>query len=224
MPTRYIPQSEADKLFWLQNLSTKLPTYGASLGLAPAEMADLSAKTVTATSSKTSADAAQAEARGAVQTKRLTIADAEQFARSLVSRIQPHPSMTDAIRAELLITIRDTDPTPTSDDVIMTIEPPLVRLDWSVRRQVTIHWGPNPGDERSNGRPEGTVGAMLEWARGGIPTNESSWSPIEIDTDSPYIHVLSETAPIALAYRARYVSKQMKFGPPSDPVVCTLTP
>lgn len=224
MANPYIPGDEDGKLFWLSNFAAKLPTYAASLGLTGTEPADMTTKSDAAAASRLASDNAQAAARAAIQTKRANIADAVSFARSLVARIQPHPAMTDTIRADLQITIPDTTPTPSSPDDVMNIPPPLVRLDWSVRRQITIHWGPNPGDERNNGRPSGTVGAQIMWARGGIPTNEASWVALEIDTDSPFIHHVDEDAPITLAYRARYVGKNLKFGPPSDPATCTVTP
>ena len=46
---------------------------------------------------------------------------------------------------------------------------------------------------------------------------------IELDTDSPMLHIVTETEPTTYAYRARYVGKNLKFGPYSDPAECTVS-
>ena len=68
-----------------------------------------------------------------------------------------------------------------------------------------------------------TIADTTPTARGGIPTTEATWMPLEIDTESPIIHAVPETVATTYAYRARYVGKNLKFGPFGDPVVCTVS-
>ena len=67
------------------------------------------------------------------------------------------------------------------------------------------------------------VGCEVQTARGGIPAAESQWVTIEVDTESPVIHVVADTTPTTYAYRARYVGKNLKFGPFGDPAICTVS-
>ena len=120
-------------------------------------------------------------------------------------------------------------------DDIRTMDPPSIRLDFSKRLQVIIHWGPNPHDERRNGRPQGTIGCEIQFHRGGIPAklnspdlpisleHEVGWVTLDIDTESPFIHTVHEDEPTTYAYRACYISKDLKRGPFGNPTVCTVS-
>ena len=55
------------------------------------------------------------------------------------------------------------------------------------------------------------------------PADKAQWTAQEIDTESPIIHTINETTPTTYAYRARYVGKNLKFGPYGDPAVCTVS-
>jgi len=41
---------------------------------------------------------------------------------------------------------------------------------------------------------------------------------------SPYVHVLANSEPVTVAYRAQYVDRRLRRGPFSNPVVVTVTP
>ena len=140
-----------------------------------------------------------------------------------ISRTGPSPRATDGDRAAAGLTVLDTTLTPTAADQILTITPPLVHLDFSVHSQVTIHWGPNPGNERFNGRPYGTQGCEIQFHRGGLPAQESDWTILDTDTNSPYIHIVHENEPTTYAYRVRYVGNKLQRGPFSAPAVCTVS-
>ena len=128
------------------------------------------------------------------------------------------------------------------------MEPPLLLLDFHLRHQVSIHWGPNPGNERQNAKPRGILGCELQYARGGLPADESGWTSLGLDTDSPMLHhidsgnsgtgtsMLEEGDRPALVpplgqspfsttyvYRARYVDKMLHYGNFGDPVECTVS-
>ena len=219
----YIPKDEPSKLLWLENAATWLTANGAAHGFTPAEITAFSTAVGGASTAMTNNVTAQAAGKAATAAKNTALGSAEALARDNAQRLQNDPAMTDEERAAAGLTIRDTTPTPTPADDVMMIEPPLLKLDFDIRRQVTAHWGPNPGDERHNGRPAGTIGCQVQYARGGIPTDESQWIALDVDTDSPILHVVDDTTPTTYAYRARYVGKNVKFGPFGDPAVCTVS-
>jgi len=219
----YIPKSEAEQILWLGNSATWLTANGASHGFTPAEITAYSTAVADASTTMTDNVTAQAAAKAATAAKNTALAAALELARDNAQRLQNDPNMTDEERAAAGLTVRDATKTATPADDVMTIAPSLLLLDFSVRRQVTVHWGPNPSNERANGRPAGTIGCQVQAARGGIPTEETLWIALDVDTESPLLHVVNETIPTTYAYRARYVGKNVKMGPFGDPAVCTVS-
>jgi hypothetical protein len=219
----YIPRSDEEKVIWLNQFSNWMLANGATHGFTVDEVNAMRTAALVAMDALTDLETARAAAKAATATKNTAMGTAIALAREDAQRLQSWPGTTDTDRADAGITIPDKTPTKTPDDYILTIEAPLILLDFSVRRQVTIHWGPNPADEQQNGRPAGVIGCQIEYALGGIPSDESAWRVLETDTDSPCIHSVSETAPTTIAYRARYVGKNLKLGPYGDPAECTVT-
>jgi len=219
----YIPRGEANRILWMANLAAWLNAHGAAHGFTPAEISAFSTAAATAKTALSDNVALQAAARAGTVAKKAAIATALEMARDNVRRIQSAPNTTDEDRGAAGITIPDTNPTPAPADEIMMIEPPLLLLDFSIRRQVGVHWGPNPGNEQQNGRPAGTRGCQIQAARGGIPTDEATWTDLGQITRSPHIHAVHETTPTTYAYRARYVGNNLKYGPYSAPATCTVS-
>lgn len=219
----YIPSTDEEKIMWLNQFTTWLNANGAAHGFNSVDMNAMLTATTAATTAFTDHENAKAAARAATAEKNDKLGAAIALARDNAQRIQTYPTTTDAARAEAGLTIPDTTPTAEAEDKILTIPAPLILLDFSVRRQVTIHWGPNPSNEQRNARPAGTIGCQIEYALGGIPTDENEWRILETDPESPCIHSVHEASPTTIAYRARYVAKNLKLGPYGDPVVCTVT-
>ena len=219
----YIPKDEANRLIWLTNFSNWVNLNGLTHGFTAAEISALSNASAEAATAVGVNATAQANARAATIAKNTALGDAIALARADAQRLQSWPTTTDEDRAAAGITVPDSDSTSTPGDQVLTVAPPLLLLDFSVRRQVTVHWGPNPSNELKNGRPAGVIGCQVQAARGGIPAEEALWIPIDTDTESPLIHLVNETAPVTFAYRARYVGKNLKYGPYGDPVVCTVS-
>jgi len=223
----YIPSKEPAKILWMWNLMVWLVSDGAANALAHGFAAKEACTFYFAVfQAKLAADnnvSKQAAARAATAAKNTALATAIAMARDNAQRLQNDPTMTNADRAAAGLSVHDAIPTSTARDEVMTIPPPLLRLRFNIRRQVTVHWGPNPSDESHNGRPAGTIGCQIQYARGGIPTDETQWIALDVDTDSPILHVVDETTPTTYAYRARYVGKNLKFGPFGDPSVCTVS-
>lgn len=219
----YIPKREADKVLWLANFTTWVSAHGTSRGLSPQEVAELVTATADADSAVADNETAQAAAKGTTALKNDKLGAAIAMSRDFGQRLQLDPNMTDQDRADAGLTQRDHQSTAHDPDHIYTVTPPDVEPDWSIRQQVTLHWGPNPQDERHNGRPEGVIACEIQYHIGGIPENEEDWKTLDTDTDSPFIHHLETSQPVTIAYRARYIGKAVKFGPFSAPVTCTVT-
>lgn len=222
----YIPDKDADKVVWMQRFAAWVTANGSLRGIYSEEITALNTQVGQAATGLSDHQAQQAAAKAATANKNMLMDAAEDGCRSIAQRLQANPHMSDADRAAAGLTIPDETPGEGGGGAggdILTIAPPLLLPDFSVRRQVTVHWGPNPGNERRNGRPAGTLGCQIQAARGGIPADESQWVALDIDTESPFIHVVPETTPTTYAYRARYVSKKLKYGPFGDPVVCTVS-
>lgn len=219
----YIPSNEPAKILWLSNFSTWIIANGAAHGFTLLEVCALVATALQVKLAANNNVTQQAAAKAATAIKKTALATAIGLARDNAQRLQNNPNTTDGDRAAAGIIIPDTTRTPTATDNILTIPAPLLLLDFSVRRQITIHWGTNPANERENARPAGTIGCQVQSARGGIPAEEALWTTLEIDTQSPMIHTIHEDTHTTYAYRARYVGKNLKFGPFGDPAVCTVS-
>ena len=160
---------------------------------------------------------------GAVQAKHHGLADAISRARAYAKRLQAEPTMTDHDRAEAGLNVPDPTQTPTAPNAIEEITPPLGFLEFDKRSRATIHVGPNPQNERENGKPAGVRGILIQYHAGGIPEHESDWQTLEIITRSPYVHVVHEDVPTTYAYRACWIDNNLKRGPFGDPVTCTVS-
>lgn len=216
----YIPGTDEGKILWLNQFTTWLVANGGIYGFNTGDINAMQAATTTATTSFTDHETAKAAARAACATKHNDIGAAIALARQDAQRLQTNPAMTDGARAEAGLTIPDDIKTAASPDAISEITPPLMQLDFSIRQQVTIHWGPNPGNEHQNAKPAGVMGCEIQYAK---EAPELVWVNLGLDTDSPMIHHVNETTPITYIYRARYVDKKLHYGNYGDPVKCTVS-
>ena len=219
----YIPRSEAERIAWLKHFDAWMAAHGASKGFTPAELTALNTDVTEADSAYEDSGVKEAAYRAGIQLKQHSIADATGLSRDYVKRLQANPTMTDAERADAGITVPDTTPTPADPDAIEQHDPPDCVLEFDKRLRVTIHFGLNPHDESHNARPAGTFGALIQYHRGGIPEHEDDWATLDIDTRSPYVHIVHEDTPTTYAYRACWVDKKAKKGPYGDPAVCTVS-
>ena len=219
----FIPKDELGRIEWMKHFAGWMSAHGAGYGFSAAEIADLNADAGAADTAFQDCEVAQAAARAAVQAKKKRIADGLRRARRIVRELQPKPAMTDDARADAKITVPDRIPTPMSPDAIYEMDTPICVLDHSMPRQVTIHYGPNPGNERENGRPEGAIGVHIQYHRGGVPEHEADWCFLRMDTDSPCIHVVHEDTPINYAYRVCWIDKKGNEGPYNTPATCTVS-
>ena len=219
----YIPREEAERIAWLKRFAAWMNAHGTTHGFSPAEVAAIVAEVADASTAMEDNAMAQAAARAATATKNGTLTLATNRVRQSAQRLQSDPNTTDADRAEAGITVRDKIRTPSSPDRVRELDTPNVLLDFSKPNQVTIHWGPNPLNEHENARPAGMLGVQIQYCRGGIPEHEADWHVLDIDTESPFIHVVHEDTPTTYAYRACWVDKKGRKGPYGAPAVCTVS-
>ena len=219
----YIPTTDPEKILWMLEFAAWLVANGAAHGFTPAEIAAFQAEVSVAQDALNAHIAAQDAARAATVNKNDTIGAAVATARDYAQKLQHDLSMTDAERAAAGISVPDGTATATSADTVAELEPPLLLLDFSIRHQVTIHWGPNPGNERQNAKPHGVMGCEVQYAQGALPEQETGWISLGLDTASPMLHHVTETTPPTFYYRARYVDKKLNYGNFGDPVECTVS-
>lgn len=223
MPSDYIPADDNGRLQWIIVFNTWLQANGASFGFSPAKLAAMAAETAKFQTAMSAHSSAHAASKAATVGKNRARASALALVREFARQLQAASETTNADRAAAGLTVPDLNPTPAPPDLIQTIPPPLLWLDFSARQQVTIHWGPNPQNGRRNGRPRGVIGCTIEFHRGGLPEPDSDWTFLDEDTESPYVHIVHDTEPTTYAYRVCYVGKKLKRGPYSAPAVCTVS-
>jgi len=223
MPIHYIPDDDVGKLMWFKSFDLWLQAHGAGHGISPAQIVELSARAADFNTAMVAHERAQAAAKAATAEKNGARTAIVTLGRKYVRVLQADLSMTDAERAAAGLTVPDRIPTPTDPEAISAIKPPLLLLDFRIRHQVTIHWGPNPGNERRNARPVGTYGCEIQFARGGVPADASGWTALKLDRKSPFTHHIEDTKPTTYIYRARYIGIDLEYGPFGAHATCTVS-
>lgn len=148
----------------------------------------------------------RARARGA--TKDNTRDTTASLIRNYVKRVQTNPATTDTQRAGLGITIPDTERTPTQ----VPPDAPLIELDWSKRGQCIIHAGTNPGNEALNKMGPFGKNLLFHFRNAG----DADWQYLGVASKSPFIHVIGNSQPVSLEYRAAYLNSKGQQGPWSE--------
>lgn len=216
----YIPTSDADFSAWLQNFITTALANPANFGLVTEDVTSLQTAAVQFSTARTASDSAQAAAQAATTEKASKRTAAEEIARTLVGRIQADPSVTDARRNQLGITVRSTTRTavgpPTSR--------PVATVDTGQRLQHTISFvdelTPN-----SRAKPEGAQGCEI-WVKvdGAPPSDPSELKYLATDTRTPYMSQFDGAQAGKVAhYMLRWVSTRGEGGPWSQTVSATIT-
>jgi len=219
----YIPAS--DSLFdeWARNFSETCITYAAELGLSPGDVSSIEHAYNDWQLGYVNHQNARNAARGAAEHKDEQRDNAEEIFRRFTKMIQARPETTDSHREALGITVPDRTRTVLAAQMVLATEAPLLLIDHSLRGQTTIHFGPNPSNERENAIPQGMSGAKIWYHVGGLPESLDEWRWLADDTNSPYTHVIGGAEAVTVAYRAQYFDRRMRLGPFGDPVVVTIS-
>ncbi len=156
MSTNYFPSNDQAYRTWLLNFVTQLSGNLAQVGLVAADLTPLQLSSDTFDSSLSSHFSAQVAAKAASNKKTQDRGETEQLLRPLVQRICKHPGMDDALRGILGLPV----PGSGGSEVPIGDLIPVVFLETSPG-EVTVHWGPEPGNERINGKPAGVWAANI---------------------------------------------------------------
>ena len=219
----YLPTRDAEFEEWFARFLEYCVAHQAELGLTPADILEIQGAKIAFSLAYSNQQATQNAAQAATETKEEKRDAGEATIRKFVKIIQARPGVTDANREGLGITVRDTKPTPQSEDVVHDTPAPRIEPDWSKRGEVLLHVGPNPGNERNNGLPTGIAGFKLWYAMGGVPADAAAWQWLADDTASPHRHLVPSGTPLTITYRAQYFDRRMRLGPFGDPVTVTIT-
>ncbi|MFN4034214.1 MAG: hypothetical protein ACK4ME_11480 [Fimbriimonadales bacterium] len=210
MARDYLPKPDTDFLAWMNNFLTALNANLATFGLVAADLTPLTNARNDFQSKLGTFQSAQIALRTASEAKKGSRDTAEGLFRQMAQRINRHPNMTDALRAQLGLNV----PRPRQRRGVGP-EIPGVRLEVDAGR-VIVHFGTNPDDERLNGKPEWAIGANIYIREEG----ESAYRLLAFDTASPYLWEY-RGAPKRFYFRVAYrgVREQDEGTPSPEEVV-----
>ena len=219
MKKDYIPRKDAQFDEWAQNFSAKIGPIAAALGIAPALISPIINAYAKWDTDFDAHQVAHNAAKSASATKRKSGVTLIRAIRPVVGLIQAYPTLTNAQRKILNITVPDKKPTPASPDYVVALKPPLLVLDWSGRKQVVVHFGVNPSNEKNNAKPPKISGVKI-WYR----IKGGEWQFVALGTKSPYYHRLKISEPVNLEYRVQWFDRQGRDGVFSHTVKCAVSP
>lgn len=241
MGNDYIPQVDSEFDEWFQNFVAQVKQLGPGLGIPANLITDIDNLLQSWLAGYQGHLVAKAAARGARELKDDILYNSEKASRIITKMFQANPNTTKQQKQILRITVPDLKPTPLSPDYVLHVTPPLIWLDFSIRGKITLHFGPNPENERENAKPEGIAGAKL-WFHVVSPRPQEAkestaskflmsldyqdwheWIFLADDTNSPYEHVIETTVPITIDYKAQWFDSRMRLGRFGDPVRATVT-
>ncbi|MBI4723051.1 MAG: hypothetical protein HY769_08705 [Candidatus Stahlbacteria bacterium] len=215
----YIPARDAEFEEWFKIFKTHLPVIGGIVGLPAAIITKVTTEYATW---KTGYDAYLLllnQMIGATATKNNRRGTSESAIRDAVNLLQPNPAVTDDNRGLLGITIRDTEPSP----IGAPTDTSGISIDFADRLRHTVHWGPNPMNERENGKPIGVYSAEIRMKVDTMPTGPEDMEFVAIDTRSPYVANMQDMAGKIVYWRVRYLNNKGEPGPWSEVISAEVT-
>ena len=219
MANDYLPASDSGFDLWVANFASEIDSFATALGLTPAEVTAIGNARTDWSTSFTNYHVSLQNARGFAEQKENSRAEADALVRRTVRRIQTSPAMTNQMREVLRIPVPSSERTPVGPPA----EAPLLALDWGTRGQMTLKYGPNPGNARKNGKPKGVTGVQVYVHEGGLPTTDTAWQFLTSCSTSKCVHHVSGVGSRTFAYRVRYVNGKGETGPWSAPAVGAVT-
>jgi hypothetical protein len=174
----HIPTNSTRFSGWLTNFVTRLTAHAEEVGLVPADLTPISDADGSFGAALADFITQRRLAHAAAALKTTEQREAMAILRPLIQRVCTHPGMTDELRGLLGLGRDDLRQSPVP---IKELPAPGLYLEASVG-VVTIHWGPNPRNERSNGKPPGVKGCNIYRKKRG----EEAFTRLEYVTSSPY--------------------------------------
>jgi hypothetical protein len=216
----YIPSSDSEFTTWQENFLSYVNANLSALGLKDTDVASLNASQSTWKTDYSDHTKAQATAESARQTKAASRKSYESLVRSLVRRLQGMPNLTDAQRAGMQISLRET----TRQSGFVPQSRPVVHVDTSQRLRHTINFTDEATPD-SRSKPAGIHGCEV-WAKIGdpAPTDGKGLAFLGLDTRTPYVAEYDgEQAGQTVHYMLRWVNAKGEAGPWSQTVSATVT-
>jgi hypothetical protein len=220
---KYIPDRDGDFDVWFQNYQQYAVANAVALGLTPAQALEVQTAKINWSLGYSNLISARNSYQAAQEIKDEKREAGETVIRKITGIIQKRPETTDAQREGLGITVPDREPTPLDPGRILQEPPPIVLVDTSQRLQATVHFGPNPSDERKNPKPEFVHAVELWYCFGAAPTDAAAFVFLALDTASPYVQIFAGLQAVTVTYRLRWVDRLGRPGPFSEPVTVTIT-
>jgi hypothetical protein len=216
----YIPRSDADFSAWLKNFITYATANTGDLGLTLGDLTSVQTSGTELDTLRATSDSMRAQSQASTAAKDAKRSDTEDLVRGLVARIQVHPTVTDAHRSGLGITVRSS----TRTAVGAPDTKPIATVDTSQRLQHTINFV-DETTPNSRGKPEGVQGCEI-WVKvdGPPPTDPGELRYLATDTRTPYVAAYDGSQAGKIAhYMVRWVSTRGDAGPWSQTVSATIT-
>jgi len=222
MAAGYIPTADGSFDSWQANFQAYLDAHYGALGLASDVATRVKIARVDWEKAFGEHTAARQAAAAARQTKDGRKRDYDRLIREVVRRVQTHPTVTDAQRAALGITVRDAQPTPTGPPTTR----PIVKVDFSKRLRHTLRYADESTPTR-RARPSGVIGAEI-WIKVAAPGDPPPTGPAELtflqlSTRTPAtIELPGEAGGKTAHYMVRWLSTRSEPGPWSETASATV--
>jgi hypothetical protein len=225
MGTDYIPRPDAEFLTWSQNFAMVLGTNYAALGLTQPQSTAITTAQITFMGSLTAHNTAVQNAAAAKQTKCANRETFEEAIRALVRQIQANPSVTDAQRAALGITVRD-EGAGMRTATMANIGRPVATIDTSARLRHVLRFV-DEATPTSRAKPHGAMGCEI-WVKvapagEAPPSDPSQLTFLGLDTASPYVAEYDgDDAGKTAHYMLRWAMSSNEMGPWSETASATI--
>lgn len=169
--TSYIPRKDSELVTFSLNLSTKINLDPTIYGLTITQASDYAALQTAYSNAYTVANTDSTRTKPTIVAKDEARAALVESTRQLVDIVQAYPGTTNEMRADLQITIRDTEPTPAP---IPSTKPDMSIESTSGRTiRIRLRDADNP---TSLGRPDGVAGANIMYYVGETaPSLSTEW-------------------------------------------------
>ena len=209
------PHPDPDFNNWIVPFSNYVNTNAAAMGLAPNDIAPLTAAVATWSTAYPAHNAATAATTNKDQARTAI----ESLTRPLIQQLQASPKVTNAQRNTMKITVRAT--TRTRASVPQTA--PMATVDTSRRLQHIIDFR-DSASPKSKAKPAGVAGCEI-WGKVGspAPTDISQLAYVATDSGTPYLaEYTGAQAGQMVCYWLRWVNTRGEKGPWSEPVSATI--
>ncbi|HEX8068307.1 MAG TPA: hypothetical protein VF546_00045 [Pyrinomonadaceae bacterium] len=221
MTKDYIPKGDAEFNVWLKNFVGKVETNKGKLPLAAGSGAALQQQQAALEQVLTEEEAARVAYEAKREERRTLRREAEAEARAAVRVIQADKNVTDALRAELQIPLRDAPAAP----VPPITSRPVITIDFSQRLRHTLEYRDSE-TPTSRARPAGATGCEFHAYVGTTPpTGTGQFKYLDTDASSPYtVNYTDADAGKTAYYIARWVNPgRNEKGPWSETVSAVIT-